>query len=183
MDDVLILIANSLLAHPSPDNLLAFVKLQATQRGVWLHFKHDRELWARLLALLPTWSLPEHMGLRRRAITSIKLLSCRCVGCDRQWPRVFVSIQARMCALCCRSLLISDFHLAWHHGIVDPRGVPYIARYTKDTNVRVRFFVRKHFPALCAPRSLSSAQTADYLRRWPGVRASDVAGMVRRMGA
>ena len=79
MDDVLLLVANVLLASPTPENLLAFVKLQATHRGVWAHFKHDRALWTRLQALLPKWSLPEHLGLRRRVITGVKLLLAKCI--------------------------------------------------------------------------------------------------------
>ena len=66
MNDTLILVSESLLLSNSPDSLLAFVKLQATSRAVWLHYRHDTELWKRLGACLPQWSLPEHMGLRRR---------------------------------------------------------------------------------------------------------------------
>lgn len=172
MDDVLLIIANRLLADPSPLNLLAFVMLQATHRSVWIRFKHDRELWSRLLALTPKWSLPEHLGLRRRAITSIKLLSGQCVACRGFAPRVFVSIQARLCRPCCRRLMVSDFHLAWHYGVVDPRAA-FVARYT-DGNVRVRFYLRRDLKLREPAKHLSSAQRADFARRWPGVRSVDV---------
>ena len=67
MNDALILIAERLLSQPTDTaSLLAFVKLQATHRAVWLHYRHDTTLWRRLNEGLPRWSLPEHMGLRRR---------------------------------------------------------------------------------------------------------------------
>jgi hypothetical protein len=64
-------------------------------------------------ALLPRWSLPEHMGLRRRAITGIKLLHGKCIACDGRATRVFMAFQARICGRCCFRLLISDAELAW----------------------------------------------------------------------
>lgn len=67
MNDTLILISEHLLSQPSdPSALLAFVKLQATNRAVWQHYRQNTELWRRLGSQLPQWSLPEHMGLRRR---------------------------------------------------------------------------------------------------------------------
>ena len=62
MDDVLLLLASTLLTQ-TPPSLLAFIKLQATHRGVWLRYKDDRALWTRLERTLPKWSLPPHMGL------------------------------------------------------------------------------------------------------------------------
>ena len=67
MNDALLLISEHLLSAPiNPASLLAFVKLQATSRSVWLHYLNDTALWRRLNDSLPRWSLPEHMGLRRR---------------------------------------------------------------------------------------------------------------------
>ena len=67
MDDVLGIVAERLVAYPTdPVALFAFVKLQATCRGVWLRYRADADTWRRLGAILPQWSLPEHMGLRRR---------------------------------------------------------------------------------------------------------------------
>ena len=179
MDDVLLLVANVLLASPTPENLLAFVKLQATHRGVWAHFKHDRALWTRLQALLPMWSLPEHLGLRRRVITGIKLLLAKCIACHGPAPRVFMAFQARLCRGCCARLLVSDFHLAWHHGLHAPPNAAYIVRYAGT--VRVRFYLRQHLPALPSSVKLSRAQEAEFRRRWPGLRAGDVGALVRRM--
>jgi hypothetical protein len=179
MDDVLLLVANVLLASPTPENLLAFVKLQATHRGVWTHFKHDRALWTRLQALLPMWSLPEHLGLRRRVITGIKLLLAKCIACHGPAPRVFMAFQARLCRRCCERLLISDFQLAWQHGMDSPVNTAYIVRYAGT--VRVRFYLRQHLPALPSPVKLTRAQQARFYRRWPGLRAVDVSAVVRRM--
>lgn len=53
MDDVLLLIASTLLSHaPCPTSLLAFVKLQATHRAVWLRYKSDKLLWETGLVVL-----------------------------------------------------------------------------------------------------------------------------------
>ena len=179
MDDVLLLVANVLLASPTPENLLAFVKLQATHRGVWAHFKHDRALWTRLQAGLPRWSLPEHLGLRRRVITGVKLLLAKCIACHGPAPRVFMAFQARLCRGCCARLLVSDFQLAWHHGVDGPANAAYIVRYAGT--VRVRFYLRQHLPALPVAAKLSRAQEAEFRRRWPGLRAADVSALVRRM--
>ena len=141
MDDVLIIVAQSLVSCNDPASLIAFVKLQSTHRAVWLHYKNDHVLWRSLVARLPKWSLPPHMGLRRRAITGIKLLKSRCVGCGGPANRVFMAFQARMCGRCCHRTFVSDFELAWSCGVehVSP---PYIARYIGET--RVLFFMRRH---------------------------------------
>ena len=178
MDDVLLLITNALLANPSPENLLSFVKLQATHRGVWMHYKHDRALWTRLLGLLPRWSLPEHLGLRRRAITGIKLLVSKCIACQGPAPRVFMAFQARLCRPCCHRVLISDFQLGWQHGVFDP-DASYIVRYAGP--VRVRFFLRQHLKNIPATAKLTRAQIAHCERRWPNLRAVDIWELVKRM--
>jgi hypothetical protein len=75
MDDILqIIVTQYLLQSTDITSLLAFVRLQATHRPTWLRYKNDRALWLRLGACLPKWSLPEHLGIRRRVITGIKLM-------------------------------------------------------------------------------------------------------------
>ena len=69
--------------------------------------------------------------------------------------------------------MISDFHLAWTYGILDPRA-PYVVRYT-HSNVRVRFFLRRDLRlAGGSVDTLSRGQLAEFARRWPGVRSVDV---------
>ena len=119
MDDALLLISEHLLTTPAdPKSLLAFVKLQATHRCVWLRYRHDVELWRKLGKNLPQWSLPEHMGVRRRVIMGIKLLHNRCINCNGRASRFFMAFQARLCGRCCRRVLISDFELAWYGFVV-----------------------------------------------------------------
>ncbi len=182
MDDVLLLVAHTLLhARPvDPQSLIAFVKLQATHRAVWKHYRHDHELWRALGASLPQWSLPPHMGLRRRVITGIKLLVGRCIACGGRANRVFMAYQARLCRGCCHRLLVSDFELAWGYG-VERASPPYIVRYIGET--RVLFFMRQHLPKL--PESvvrLTRRQVRDYMRRWPGVNREHIRRLVDRMG-
>ena len=146
MDDIIhIIITQHLLLHPTDTtSLLAFVRLQATHRPTWLRYKNDRALWLRLESTLPKWSLPEHLGLRRRVITGIKLMLGKCIACYSHAPRVFMAFQARFCRKCCHRLLISDFELAWRHGVLlQPPSSPFIVRYTGN-NVRVRLYLKQH---------------------------------------
>ena len=113
MEDTLILISEHLLCTHDSNSLLAFVKLQATHRSVWLRYRHDIELWKRLGKNLPQWSLPQHMGVRRKVIMGIKLLNSRCVSCHGKASRFFMAFQGRICGRCCRRVLVSDFELAW----------------------------------------------------------------------
>ena len=182
MEDALILIAEHLLSNPTdPLSLMAFVKLQATHRAVWLHYRYDTDLWKRLNSSLPRWSLPEHMGLRRRAITGIKLLHGRCIACNGMATRVFMAFQARICGRCCGRLLISDAELAWRYGLPNPPGdPPYIVRYLGHT--RVRFFMRQHLPgAKLKQKQLTRERLLDCMLRWPGVGSREVCGLLDRM--
>ena len=175
MNDILILVSEVLLAQPAdPASLLAFVKLQATHRAVWLRYRHDTALWRRLNDALPKWSLPEHMGLRRRVITGIKLLHGRCIACNGPAPRVFMAFQARICRACARRLLVSDFELAWTYGVLDPHA-PYLVRYIR--NVRVRFFMKQHLNVPRQPADLSEPQARECMRRWPGISRDHVAAI------
>ena len=180
MDDTLLLIAEHLLLLSQPTALLAFVKLQATSRAVWHRYRHDTALWRRLMAGLPQWSLPEHMGLRRRAITGIKLLHGKCIACDGRAARVFMAFQARLCGRCCRLLLVSDVELAWRHGLLLLGGglPPYVVRYVGNT--RVRFFLRQHLGPLRRrpPLPLSSLTF-----HWPGVGGEEVSCLLQRMAS
>ena len=90
MDDTLhLVVINHILGESTPSTtaLLAFVKLQAIHRPTWLRYRNDRVFWERLANLMPKWSLPEHMGLRRRVITGIKLLYGKCIACGESAPR------------------------------------------------------------------------------------------------
>ena len=183
MDDILhIITTQHLLSNPTdPTSLLAFVRLQATHRPTWLRYKNDRALWLRLEAGLPKWSLPEHLGLRRRVITGIKLLLGKCIACHGYAPRVFMAFQARFCRRCCLRLLISDYELAWGHGIQPPpRDTAFIVRYCG--NVRVRFYLKQHLtlpPPECV--KLTYAQVGRFYAEWPGLRLEDVKAVVNRM--
>ena len=177
MNDTLILISEHLLSQPTdPTSLLAFVKLQATHRAVWLHYRHDTALWKRLNEGLPRWSLPEHMGLRRRTIMGIKLLHGKCIACNGKATRVFMAFQARICGKCCHRLLVSDVELAWRFGLEST--APYIVRYIGD--VRVRFFMRQHLRC-GAPSRLSREQMLAYARRWPFVSREAIRMLVDKM--
>ena len=178
MDDVLILVSQFLLSSSSPASLNAFVELQATHRAVWLRYKHDHVLWHSLNARLPKWSLPPHMGLRRRVITGIKLLLPRCVACGRPANRVFMAFQARLCGRCCHRVLVSDFELAWVYG-VEHAAPPYVVRYVGET--RVLFFMRQHLLRL-QRRLPTRAQVASFVRKWPGITREHVRMLVDRMG-
>ena len=183
MDDILLLIASTLLSHaPCPTSLLAFVKLQATHRSVWLRYRHDKPLWEKLLLTLPKWSLPPHMGLRRRVITGIKLLSGKCLACDGPAPRVFMAFQARFCRRCCHKLLVSDHELAWRYGIVREPNAPFIVRFYKGV-VRVRFYLRQHLHLkLKAPwQPPSREQAFVFNQRWGALRAVHVHELLVQM--
>lgn len=186
MDDAIhLIITQHLLADPKdPSSLLAFVRLQATHRPTWLKYKHDRALWTRLETSLPKWSLPEHMGLRRRVITGIKLLLGRCIACHSHAPRVFMAFQARFCRRCCHQLLISDFELAWRHGVESPpKDTPFIVRYTAG-NVRVRLFLKQHLRGVMTRPErvrLSRAQVGRFLTEWPGLRIEHIKAVINRM--
>ena len=191
MDDAWLLVVDRLLlAAPDEttaanESLLAFVKLQAVHRGTRQRFLHDRALWSRLEAQLPRWSLPEHLGLRRRVLTGVKLVAIPgCLACRGPAPRVFVAFQGRLCRRCCGRVLVSDHELAWRHGVVvppDAAALPFIARYTAATNVRVRFFLRAHLLVLGRRVVASSLAVASYRSRWPSVGAADVGALVRRL--
>lgn len=175
--------------QPTATALLAFVKLQAIHRPTWLRYRHDRPFWERLSRFLPRWSLPEHMGLRRRVITGIKLLYGRCIACGAPAPRVFMAFQARICRPCCHRLLISDMEMAWGHG-VEPdgaalAGMPFIVRYHAGS-VRVRFYLRQHVAArLVRPPQHTARITADqcarFMRAWPGMRPRHLKALIDRM--
>ena len=182
MDDVLALVANNLLTHfATPTSLLAFVKLQATHRGTWLLYRHDRALWERLQSTLPKWSLPPHMGLRRRVIAGIKLLFGNCLACHGPAPRVFMAFQARFCRRCCHKLLISDHELAWRYRVTSDPNAPYIVRYYQG-RVRVRFYLKQHLrlktPSYKRP---SPEQQFHYDRTWPGLRAAQIHELINQM--
>ena len=181
MDDVLLLLASTLLTQ-TPPSLLAFIKLQATHRGVWLRYKDDRALWTRLERTLPKWSLPPHMGLRRRVISGIKLLSTNCHSCAGPAPRVFMAFQARFCRRCCHRLLISDFELAWVHGVTNPPNAAYIVRFVGD-NLRVRFFLRQHLPKSLLQRhkTPSPEEKFRYSKLWRGLSAAHVRKLINHM--
>jgi len=182
MDDVLIVVSQFLLSRPTdPCSLLAFVKLQATHRAVWLRYRNDHNLWRILGSSLPKWSLPPHMGLRRRVITGIKLLLGKCIACGGKANRVFMAFQARFCKRCCHSLLISDFELAWGHGL-EHAAPPYIVRYMDET--RVLFFMRQHLGALPPMETvkLTREQVHAFMQRWPGMNREHIRKMVDRMG-
>ena len=187
MDDTLhLIVANHLLLAPSSAaSLLAFVKLQAIHRPTWLRYRHDRALWERLAALLPRWSLPAHMGLRRRVITGIKLLHGKCIACSAPAPRVFMAFQARLCRACCHRLLVSDMELAWGHGVEEAAlaGTPFIVRYHRD-RIRVRFYLRQHVVGkLRLPGSvrLTAAQCARFMAAWPGMEPQHLKALVDQM--
>lgn len=176
MDDVLPLIAQWLvLRADDPVALLAFVKLQATSRCVWLRYRHDAELWRRLGVCLPAWSLPEHMGLRRRVMTGIKLMHTRCIACGGKASRVFMAFQARICRACCHRLLVSDHELAWTFGLAHS-APPYIVRYAGPT--RVRFFMRQHLRLPTQPARLTREQVYAYMRQWPGLHRGHIRQLI-----
>lgn len=184
MDDILqIIITQHLLSNPTdPTSLLAFVRLQATHRPTWLRYKNDRALWQRLESTLPKWSLPEHLGLRRRVITGIKLLLGKCISCHGHAPRVFMAFQARFCRKCCHRLLISDYELAWGHGIqTPPKDTAFIVRYAGN-NVRVRLFLKQHL-SLPPPEGvrLTREQVWRFYAEWPGLGLKDVRAVIDRM--
>jgi hypothetical protein len=185
MDDALhLIITNHLLvaSPPSTNALLAFVKLQAIHRPTWLRYRHDRAFWERLATLLPKWSLPEHMGLRRKVITGIKLMYGKCIACGAPAPRVFMAFQARLCRLCCHRLLVSDMELAWGHGIEDVQ-MPFIVRYHDET-IRVRFYLRQHVAGSLKPQEcviLTAEQCKRFRRAWPGMEPGHVKRIIERM--
>ena len=181
MDDSMhLIVANHLLHESSPTSLLAFVKLQAIHRATWLRYRHDRALWERISLLLPQWSLPEHMGLRRRVITGIKLLYGKCIACGGPAPRVFMAFQARICRGCCHRLLVSDMELAWGHGVEELVDTPFIVRYYDE--IRVRFYMRQHMK-LKKPECvrLTAAQCARFMVLWPGMEPRHVKALIDRM--
>ena len=185
MDDILhIITTQHLLQSLDPVSLLAFVRLQATHRPTWLRYKDDRALWLRLETTLPKWSLPEHLGLRRRVITGIKLMLGKCISCYGPAPRVFMAFQARFCRKCCHRLLVSDFVLAWRHGVQSPpEGTPFIVRYTAG-NVRVRLFLKQHLRGIMTPPErvrLTRAQVNHFLAEWPGLRIEHIKAVINRM--
>jgi hypothetical protein len=193
MDDALqVIVTNHLLlslepaAPPSTVALLAFVKLQAIHRPTWLRYRHDRAFWERIAALLPRWSLPEHMGLRRRVITGIKLMYGRCIACGSSAPRVFMAFQARFCRSCCHRLMVSDMELAWGHGVEEGNPVlemPYIVRY-HDERVRVRFYLRQHMAGKLKRQEdvrLTARQCDLFRRTWPAMEPGHLKRLIDRM--
>jgi hypothetical protein len=187
MDDSLhLIIVNHLLSDTTPASLLAFVKLQAIHRPTWLRYRHDRAFWERIALLLPKWSLPEHMGLRRRVITGIKLMYGKCISCGGAAPRVFMAFQARLCRACCQKLLVSDMELAWGHGVDEESPVlkmPFIVRYHNE-RIRVRFYLRQHLAGRLEPEEtvkLTAKQCELYQRTWPAMQPKHVKALVDRM--
>jgi hypothetical protein len=182
MDDVLHLIVARLLQSADPVSLLAFVRLQATHRPTWLKYRDDRALWLSLGVTLPKWSLPEHMGLRRRVITGIKLMLGKCIACHGPAPRVFMAFQARFCRKCCHGLLVSDFELAWRHGTQPPSAAAFIVRYAGT--VRVRLYLRQHLRGVMTPPErvrLTRAQVDRYRSEWPGLTLEHIKAVINRM--
>jgi hypothetical protein len=187
-DSIHLIIINHLLHDPAPSttSLLAFVKLQAIHRPTWLRYRHDRAFWERISVLLPRWSLPEHMGLRRRVITGIKLMYGKCISCGGAAPRVFMAFQARLCRACCHRLLVSDMELAWGHGVDEESPVlkmPFIVRYHNDS-VRVRFYLRQHLSGKLQPEEkvrLTAEQCDRFRRAWPAMEPKHVKALVDRM--
>ena len=176
MEDVLqVVVSQHLLLSgpPCTASLLAFVKLLATHRGLWLRYRTDRPLWTRLEGLVvPRWILPQHMGQRRRVITSIRLMSGLCIGCSKPDCHVYMAFQSRICRTCFRRLLISDFELAWTHGFTpDAGGVPFISRFVKG--VCIRLYLKSHLSVPSGTR-LSLAHCRAYQKRWPGINIGDV---------
>jgi len=189
MDDSLhLIVINHLLNDPTPSvtSLLAFIKLQAIHRPTWLRYRHDRAFWERIAVLLPRWSLPEHMGLRRRVITGIKLMYGKCIACGGAAPRVFMAFQARLCRSCCHRLLVSDMELAWGHGVDEENPVlkmPFIVRYHED-RIRVRFYLRQHMVGKLLPEErvkLTAEQCDRFRRTWPAMEPKDLKALVDRM--
>ena len=190
MDDALhLIVTNHLLCTVSPPStlsLLAFVKLQAIHKPTWLRYRHDRAFWERLATLLPRWSLPEHMGLRRRVITGIKLMYGKCIACGAPAPRVFMAFQARICRQCCHKLLVSDMELAWGHGIEEGNPLlemPFIVRYHAEC-IRVRFYLRQHLAGKLEPVEnirLTAEQCTRFRGAWPGMEPSHVRRLIDRM--
>jgi hypothetical protein len=120
------------------------------------------------------------MGLRRRAITGIKLLHGRCIACNGKATRVFMAFQARICGRCCCRLLISDAELAWRYGLFDSLdALPYIVRYLGHT--RVRFFMRQHLLTELKQKPLTRERLLECTRRWPGVGSREVRALLERM--
>jgi hypothetical protein len=76
-------------------------------------------------------------------------------------------------------MLVSDFELAWHHGITAPNDVAFIVKYVGE--VRVRFFLRQHLRPLPSDVVLSWHQVRLFQRLWPGVHRGHVEALVRRM--
>ncbi len=185
-DSIHHIVTNHLLSGspPSTSSLLAFVKLQAIHRPTWLRFRHGRAFWERIALLLPQWSLPQHMGLRRRVITGIKLLYGKCIACGGPAPRVFMAFQARLCRSCCHRLLVSDMELAWGHGVDEDSPMlrmPFIVRY-HDSTVRVRFYLRQHMKLKPeAQVKLTVDQCARFRRAWPAMEPRHVKAMIDRM--
>ena len=183
MDDVLHVVVSSyllLLSPPPTPALLAFVRLLATHRGLWLRYRTDRALWLRLEASIPRWILPEHMGIRRRVITSIRLMGGLCVGCSKPDSHIYMAFQSRICRGCFRRLLISDFELAWTHGFTPKAGVPFISRFVKGVCIRLYLRSHIHSSILLRPENrLSLAQCRDYQRRWPGINIGDVVKKIK----
>ena len=105
-------------------------------------------------------------------ITGIKLMLGKCIACHGHAPRVFMAFQARFCRRCCHSLLVSDFELAWRHGVhPPPDGTAFIVRYAGA--VRVRLYLRQHLRAALTPPErvrLTRAQVDRFLSEWPGMR-------------
>jgi hypothetical protein len=184
MDDIIqIIVTQYLLQSTDITSLLAFVRLQATHRPTWLRYKNDRALWLRLGACLPKWSLPEHLGIRRRVITGIKLMLGKCIACYGHAPRVFMAFQARFCRKCCHRLLISDFELAWRHGVQPPpEGIAFIVRYAGQ--VRVRLYLKQHLKGVMTPPEhvrLTRNQMNRFLVDWPGLRLEHIKAVINRM--
>jgi hypothetical protein len=186
MDDALsLIVSHHLISIPPPPStiaLLAFVKLQAIHRPTWLRYRHDRAFWERLATFLPQWSLPEHMGLRRRVITGIKLMYGKCIACGAPAPRVFMAFQARLCRMCCHRLLVSDMELAWGHGVEDVQ-MPFIVRYHNETT-RVRFYLRQHLVGKLQPQErirLTAEQCERFRRTWPGMEPGHVKRLIDKM--
>ena len=181
MDDVLILICNNLLTTtPTPSALLAFVKLQATHRGIWLLYRNNRALWEKLERTLPKWSLPPHMGLRRRVIAGIKLLFSNCHACAGPAPRVFMAFQSRFCRRCCHRLMISDHELAWRHGVTDEPRAAFVVKYYGG-KVRVKFYLRKHLAKELPYHRPTPEQRFAYHRMWSGLGAQHVRQLLNQM--
>ncbi len=107
----------------------------------------------------------------------------KCISCHSHAPRVFMAFQARFCRKCCHRLLVSDFELAWRHGVQSPPpSTAFIVRYAGA--VRVRLYLKQHLRGIMTPPErvrLTRGQVARFLAEWPGLRLEHIKAVINRM--